>query len=258
MSVNFLAKFKRANHPVDKRPLRARSLRSALLLVWMAAGFGLALLVLQALLYSLELFGVSLVDFDETLYKTSVMALLYALTAAIIIGVPWLVKRYRTSKEELGLTRLLSWGDIGLAPLALVVYFMLAWLLMAATQQIVPALDLTQVQETGFSGIQDYYYQYIVVMIALVVVAPIAEELLFRGYLYGKLRQLMPLWVAVLITSLAFGAVHGQWNVAIDVFALSLVLCSLREITGSIWAGILLHMLKNAIAYYALFIYPLT
>jgi len=62
--------------------------------------------------------------------------------------------------------------------------------------------------------------------------------------------------VAALVTSLVFAAVHGQWNVAIDTFALSLVLCALREVTGTIWAGILLHMFKNAIAFYVLFIYP--
>ncbi|RYZ49901.1 MAG: CPBP family intramembrane metalloprotease, partial [Sphingobacteriales bacterium] len=59
-----------------------------------------------------------------------------------------------------------------------------------------------------------------------------------------------------IVTSIVFGAIHGQWNVAVDVFALSLILCSLREITGSIWAGVLLHMLKNGIAFYFLFIGP--
>jgi hypothetical protein len=63
-------------------------------------------------------------------------------------------------------------------------------------------------------------------------------------------------WAAIIITSLLFGAVHGQWNVAIDVFVLSLVLCSLREVTGNIWAGVLLHMLKNGLAFYLLFINP--
>jgi membrane protease YdiL (CAAX protease family) len=47
-----------------------------------------------------------------------------------------------------------------------------------------------------------------------------------------------------------------QWNVAADTFALSLVLCTLRQITGNIWAGVLLHMIKNGIAYYFLFINP--
>jgi membrane protease YdiL (CAAX protease family) len=55
-------------------------------------------------------------------------------------------------------------------------------------------------------------------------------------------------------TSVLFGLIHGQWNVGVDVFVLSMVACSLREVTGSIWAGILLHMLKNALAFYIIFV----
>jgi membrane protease YdiL (CAAX protease family) len=53
--------------------------------------------------------------------------------------------------------------------------------------------------------------------------------------------------------SALFGLAHMQWNVAIDVFVLSMVACYLRELTGSIWAGIILHCLKNLIAFIALF-----
>ena len=47
---------------------------------------------------------------------------------------------------------------------------------------------------------------------------------------------------------------HGQWNVGVNVFAMSIVLCTLREITGTIYAGILLHMLKNTIAFVLVYI----
>ena len=91
----------------------------------------------------------------------------------------------------------------------------------------------------------------------LVIVAPIAEEVLFRGYLYGKLKGYVPAIWAALATSLLFGIAHFQWTVGIDVFILSMFLCGLRSLTGSIWAGILVHILKNALAYYILFINPL-
>jgi membrane protease YdiL (CAAX protease family) len=57
-----------------------------------------------------------------------------------------------------------------------------------------------------------------------------------------------------LLVSLLFGVVHLQWNVGVNVFALSIVLCSLREITGTIYAGILLHMLKNGVAFWLLYV----
>lgn len=60
--------------------------------------------------------------------------------------------------------------------------------------------------------------------------------------------------VSTLLTSLLFGIVHLQWNVGVTVFALSVVLCAMREITGTTYAGILTHMIKNGVAFYMLFI----
>ena len=58
----------------------------------------------------------------------------------------------------------------------------------------------------------------------------------------------------MLIVSILFGVLHGQWNVGVNVFALSLVLCGLREITGTIYAGMIVHILKNALAFYLLYL----
>jgi membrane protease YdiL (CAAX protease family) len=99
--------------------------------------------------------------------------------------------------------------------------------------------------------------------VALVVIAPVAEEALMRGFLFGALRRRLPFIWSTLITSAMFASLHlagGEqgagplWVAAIDTFTLSLALCYLREKTGRLWAGIGLHMLKNGIAFVALFI----
>ena len=94
----------------------------------------------------------------------------------------------------------------------------------------------------------------IIAFLVLVVAAPIVEEIIFRGWLYGKLRARLNAVVSVLIVSVLFGIMHFQWNVGVNVFALSVVLCILREITGTIYAGILTHMIKNGIAFYLLYV----
>ena len=145
--------------------------------------------------------------------------------------------------------------DILLAPAGFIVYFLASALLIFLTTQLLPGFDVEQVQEIGFDNIAQRH-EYLMAFITLVIIAPVAEEALFRGYLYGHLRARIPIWLAMVITSAVFGAVHGQLNVAIDTFALSMIMCSLREVTGSIWAGILLHMLKNGLAFYLLFVNP--
>ena len=115
-------------------------------------------------------------------------------------------------------------------------------------------------QDVGFS----YYISgadRLVAFVTLVVVAPIAEEVIFRGWLYGKMREkiaaeysnVASMIISSLLVSILFGLVHMQWNVGVNVFALSLVLCGLREVTGTIYAGILLHMLKNGVAFWLLY-----
>ncbi len=79
------------------------------------------------------------------------------------------------------------------------------------------------------------------------------EEIRFRGWLYGKLRVRMSALPAILITSVLFGIMHGQMNVGVVVFAMSVAMCISRVLTGTIWAGILIHMIKNGIAFYFLF-----
>ena len=86
--------------------------------------------------------------------------------------------------------------------------------------------------------------------------------MIFRGWLYGKLREKMSesmseaasIVISSLLVSVLFGTIHMQWNVGLNVFALSLVMCGLREVTGTIYAGILLHMLKNGLAFYLLYV----
>lgn len=244
----------------DKLPLKAkiRKLDWRLIIVlplWVLIGFGISQALLLGLVRVLVAAHVPLELLNPAVLNTAAAALVYVLSIAIVIGVPWWLKKYRTTKEDVGLTRLPSWMDILLAPAGFAVYFLCSALLVYAIGALFPGFNINEAQNTGFSGISRSY-EYMLAFATLVVIAPIAEEALFRGYLYGKLRKIIPVWVAIPLVSAIFGFVHGQWNVAIDVFALSVILCILREITGSIWAGILLHMLKNGLAFYLLFINP--
>lgn len=223
------------------------------LLAWVLAGFVLSSAIVALIVWILTEVGVSFTALNQTILNTILALAVYILTLIIVVGVPWLIKKSSFTKDEAGLTRLPSWMDILMAPAGFIVYFIVSGILTFTVTQLVPGFDTSEVQQTGFEDISQRY-EYILAFATLVVLAPVAEEVLFRGYLYGKLRKYVPIWVAILATSALFGLVHGQWNVGLDVFALSIILCSLREVTGNIWAGILLHMLKNGVAFYFLFI----
>jgi membrane protease YdiL (CAAX protease family) len=108
--------------------------------------------------------------------------------------------------------------------------------------------------------------QLTLTFISLVILPPLVEETLMRGYLYGSLRKNMSKIGAALVTSIIFASAHLEfgsgapllWIAALDTFVLSLFLVYLREKTGSLWAGMLVHALKNGIAFASLFIFHLT
>lgn len=223
--------------------------------LWILVSLAIASVLTVVLIYVLSYAGISIATINPSIREAVYAATIYLLTIAIVIGVPHAFHKYTTLKD-VGLHKLLSWKDIGLAPAGFVVYFIGSSLLVYAATQLFSGFDVDQVQEIGFERLSGYA-EYTLAFVTLIIVAPVAEEVLFRGFLYGRLRRRMPVWVAMFITSALFGFVHLQWNVGLDVFALSLVLCSLREITGGIWSGILLHMLKNSVAFFIIFISPM-
>ena len=177
-------------------------------------------------------------------------ALSYIVALSLIIFVPrrWL----KTSRNELGLTGWPTWTDVGLSPVA----FIAATLLAAGAAtffSMFPWFNANELQDVGFNTYM-VGGDRIIAFITLVIVAPIAEEIIFRGWLYGKIREKVGIVASTLIVSALFGIVHMQWNVGVNVFCLSVVLCGLREVTGTIYAGILTHMVKNGVAFYLLYI----
>lgn len=238
-----------------ERPLWRRVAIVVGLPLWVFLGFMLAQALVLAVVSALNSLGAPLASANETVLGATYSAVTYAVAVAIVIGVPWVVKRRPTTKENLGLQRLPSWLDLLWAPAGYVAYAIMSVLLMALAMLTLPFVDFEQVQDVGFNNIAQSY-EYIIAFVSLVIVAPVAEEILFRGYLLQKIRKRAPLWVAIFITSLIFAIVHFAWNVGIDVFVLSIVLCVLRVVSGSLWAPILLHMIKNGIAFYFLFISP--
>ena len=87
-------------------------------------------------------------------------------------------------------------------------------------------------------------------ILLIVVAAPISEEVCFRGFLFGGLRERLPRIAAALISATIFGALHATTGISAvpPLIFFGFVLALLYERTGSIVPGIMLHMLNNAVA----------
>ena len=81
---------------------------------------------------------------------------------------------------------------------------------------------------------------------AAIVVAPVCEEIVFRGYLYGVAKRYCGPFVGALGTALAFAAAHASLVALLPLALFGLLLAWLYERTGSIWAPIAAHACFNA------------
>ncbi len=80
---------------------------------------------------------------------------------------------------------------------------------------------------------------------AAVIVAPICEEIVFRGYLYPASKKFAGPWVAAIFTALFFASAHGSLVALLPLFIFGLVLAYAYEKTGSLWAPIAIHLCFN-------------
>jgi membrane protease YdiL (CAAX protease family) len=89
------------------------------------------------------------------------------------------------------------------------------------------------------------------------VIAPIAEEFFFRGFIFGVLRSWLAdrnwgPWAAAVITGILFGAAHAGSAAAkylVPLAYLGFLLCILRWKTGSLYPGMALHSVNNSVAF---------
>lgn len=267
----FVARSSQTENSEERRktpsPLLKRVGLAVVFLAWVTVAFIGAQLLLGVIIYGLVEAGVEvLATVNESVFQAVVSALVYALSLAIAVGVPWVIfKTQRLTWKDVGFAEPLpSWRDIGIAPIVFVLSLVASVVAMFVAAQVLPGVDLQTEQQIGFENVTQRY-EMLMAFLTLVVLAPVFEEVLFRGYLYGRVRRYLSTVWTVILTSLLFGMMHVyagpdnplQWNVVINTTVLALCIGALRAYTGNVWAAILVHMLKNGVAFFALFVLPL-
>jgi membrane protease YdiL (CAAX protease family) len=89
--------------------------------------------------------------------------------------------------------------------------------------------------------------EYVVNGLVICIVAPVVEELAFRGLGYGVLER-FGRWTAILLTGVAFGLAHGLVEAFPFLAAFGIGLAYLRSRVNSVYPGMIVHGLFNAVA----------
>lgn len=217
-------------------------------------GAGEAVLILFAGLFAGGLFAPLLIlPFDSDLEsKPALLAaqLLFALAMvvfALLVASRWKLAGVKQALDLLGLRRV-GPRQFGLAIMVLLAYYLLA--VLFSTFVLTPEQE-DIAKQLGLRDGNPVIVVLAVVMIA--VVAPVAEEIFFRGMLFGGLRTRFSLWPAAIISGVAFGIPHvtSGPTAAIPLSVFGVALAWIYNRTGSIWPCILIHVVNNGIALYA-------
>jgi membrane protease YdiL (CAAX protease family) len=173
----------------------------------------------------------------------------------------WYLSYLKAHPRDIGLVKP-KIGDLGHVLIGAGIYVVSYLFLVTIISQAVPGLDTEQTQDLGFNT-DTVGDQLFLIFLSLVVLPPIVEEVVVRGFLFTGLRTKLKFLSAAILSSSLFGLAHllgGEngtaiWIATIDTFILGMVLAYLREKTGSLWPPIGLHALKNFVAFMALFVF---
>jgi membrane protease YdiL (CAAX protease family) len=162
----------------------------------------------------------------------------FAVIALIIYGIAGLGQR----RELFAARRPTSWGraigiSLGIGLMMVVLGFSLGPLLDPGREQGVTP-DVWR---------PDHAAQYIANGMVVCIVAPIVEELTFRGLGYSLLAR-YGRWTAIVLAGIAFALAHGLVQAFPFLAALGMGLAYLRSRVDSVYPGMIVHGLFNAVA----------
>lgn len=193
-----------------------------------------------------SLAGVSVVDLDE---NSSFVIVASVINQSVFIAASYFVARMSgpVSFRDFGLVRAPFLGTVWRMALLMVGYFVL----LAVYSDLVNLKPDTAPERLGASNSDLHMLAFALLVGAL---APIAEEILFRGLLYRALRNGVGVWGGAIISGLLFGLLHidaasgDRLLQVIPLAVLGISFALLYHWTGTLYAPIALHATNNAIA----------
>jgi membrane protease YdiL (CAAX protease family) len=173
------------------------------------------------------------------------------LTAAFLFSTPFVVGylalAVRLAKipfREYMALRWPSWRDIlaGIGTLAAVIF--IAGVGATLSGQETPDFMSATFRTAREEGMLPLFF------FSFIALAPIQEELIFRGFLYRGLSHSLGPWPSILLLSAVWAVVHSQYNwfYVTEIFMLGVAFGWLRHTTGSTILTIILHAAMNAMA----------
>jgi uncharacterized protein len=208
---------------------------------------------LVALTGTLVVLGIAIavlgMDPDDDSAGLTIVGVLLQTAVFIATAVFFASRTARPRAWHFGLNRTAFWPAVGWAALGMFSFYLLAGAYSALLD------PETEQGITEALGADEGTFGLVVAGLMVIVVAPVGEELFFRGFFYRALRTRFSVLVAALLDGALFGLIHFDssvddvWLILPVLGTLGFMFCLVYERTGSLFPVIALHAINNALAY---------
>ncbi|MDH6194186.1 membrane protease YdiL (CAAX protease family) [Mycobacterium frederiksbergense] len=137
-----------------------------------------------------------------------------------------------------------SWRAIGLG-LMFGIGGLFVTLPAAVLYQAIVGPDVNSAVGAVFNGIRTTWPLAVAVLVLVSFIAPICEEVVYRGLLWGALEQRWGRWVAVTVSTVVFALAHLEPIRAPLLLVVAIPIALARLYSGNLWAGIVAHQVTN-------------
>jgi membrane protease YdiL (CAAX protease family) len=215
-------------------------------------GFGALVGALIALVATV---GVILVGFDlqgaSEDFAVAIVGIGYEVmfAAAVLL----LANHRGLTLRDLGFRRPDRWGPMGVAVAGAYAIMIGYGLLITLLQQL--GVDTSLIDQGNDIPNVDIYGTHAIVVLmivyglAVVVVAPLAEEIFFRGLIFRALAGIWPSWAAIAASGIAFGAFHLNVSVILPFSLVGMLFAWCFRQSRSLWVSIGAHFIFNTVSF---------
>jgi len=172
----------------------------------------------------------------------------YSLIASAVVTIPILclfMRRDQRARQAAGMQSVQIQVPAMVYPLVAVVAFASC----IGGNNIILSSGLMQMDET-YQQLTEILYSAPMwfQLLGTGVIVPLCEELIFRGLMYNRIKDHLPVKWALLMSALAFGIGHGNLVQGIYGFALGYMMAYLYERTNKLWVPVLFHIVANSVS----------
>tara|TARA_B100000586_G_scaffold202326_2_gene150346 strand:- start:3815 stop:4693 length:879 start_codon:yes stop_codon:yes gene_type:complete len=129
-------------------------------------------------------------------------------------------------------------------------YYFLAWPIIFLWAKIIEFLKLDNFNDSNYSRmvVEALNNNYILIFLLAVILGPICEEIIFRGYLFKILKIRLNNFYAIILNSIFFGIIHIELSAIIPAVILGISLSLIRLKTNNLIPSTIIHSLHNLLA----------